>query len=68
MNNCLCLKHDIRSSPINRLSPLDCNYKCENDADNIYSGDCGGEDAYNMYETQGGTLYILCCTCDCVLH
>lgn len=67
MNNCLCIKHTIRLSSINRLAPSDCNYECEDDSDNIYSGDCGGEVAYNIYETQGGTLYIFWCTSDYIL-
>lgn len=50
MHNCLCIKQDI---PFGRLSPHYCNYKCENNADDVYSADCGGEVAYNIYETQG---------------
>lgn len=60
MHNCLCIKHDI---PISRLSPHHCNYTCENNADDVYSADCGGEVAYNIYETQGGIINILWWTC-----
>lgn len=59
MNNCLCFERDIRSGPFSRRLPAsDCNFKCEDNSDNIYSGDCGGENAYNLYETQGGTLHM----------
>lgn len=63
MNNCLCIKHDLRSITINSLPPLHCKYKCENNADDAYLADCGGEDAYNIYETQEGIIYIFWCTC-----
>lgn len=56
MNNCLCIERDMRLSPFNRLSPSACNYKCGDNSDDIYSGDCGGKSAYNIYETQGGTF------------
>lgn len=55
MNMCLCIDRDIRLSHFTRLSPSDCNYKCEDNSDDIYSGDCGGGSAYNLYEIQGGT-------------
>lgn len=57
---CLCIERDIRLSHFTRLSPTACNYKCEDpDSDDIYSGDCGGESAYNIYETQEGTKYMI---------
>lgn len=37
------------------MSSSDCNYACQDSSDDIYSEDCGGEHAYNMYEIQGGT-------------
>lgn len=51
-------ERDSLISTFNRSSAFDCNYKCEDNADDTYSRDCGGESAYNMYETQGGTIYI----------
>lgn len=59
MNRCLCIERDIHVSPLNRLSASDCNFKCRGKSDEIYLGDCGGEIAYNVYETQGGILYIV---------
>lgn len=59
MNMCLCIERDTRLSHFTRLSPSDCNYKCEDNSDDIYSGDCGGESAYNIYETQEGTKYMI---------
>lgn len=67
MNKCLCIKSRINFSPFNRLSASDCNYKCDDYSDNIYSGDCGGESAYNLYETQGVnfTLVESCLSLQC---
>lgn len=50
----MCIEREIPNKPIHRLPPSDCYYKCEDE-----SGECGGGNAYNIYETQGGTLYIL---------
>lgn len=58
MNTCLCIESDIHVNSFNRLSPSDCNYKCEDNTDVIYSGDCGGTNAYNLYEIQEGTSSI----------
>lgn len=58
MNNCLCIKSDVYVNPFNRLSPSDCNFTCEDNTDVIYSGDCGGIRAYNIYEIQEGTSSI----------
>lgn len=55
MNNCLCFKRGVIVNHFNRLSPADCNYKCEDNTDVIYSGDCGGNNAYNLFEIQEGT-------------
>ncbi|XP_065944798.1 uncharacterized protein [Magallana gigas] len=52
MNTCLCIESDIHVNSFNRLLPSDCNYKCEDNTDVIYSGDCGGTSAYNLYEIQ----------------
>lgn len=59
MNKCLCVEHDIHVSPSHRLSASDCNIKCGVNSDDIYLEDCGGESAYNIYETQEGILFIL---------
>lgn len=59
MNTCLCIENNINVSPFNRLSASNCNIKCVVNSDDIYFEDCGGESAYNMYETQGGILFIL---------
>lgn len=59
MNKCLCIERDIHESPFNRLLASACNIKCGDNSDDIYLEDCGGEGAYNIYELQGGTLYIL---------
>lgn len=61
MNNCLCFERDVNIYPLNELPPSACNFKCEDYSDDVYPGDCGGESAYNIYEIQGGTLYILWC-------
>uniref|UniRef100_A0A8W8NMZ7 WSC domain-containing protein n=1 Tax=Magallana gigas TaxID=29159 RepID=A0A8W8NMZ7_MAGGI len=52
MNTCLCIESVVPVNSSNRLSPADCNYKCEDNTDVIYSGDCGGISAYNLYEIQ----------------
>lgn len=52
MNNCLCIESVVPVNSSNRLSPSDCNFKCEDNTDVIYSGDCGGTSAYNLYEIQ----------------
>lgn len=43
--------HITDVSPFNLLPASGCNFKC---GDDIYLGDCGGESAYNIYETQKG--------------
>lgn len=55
MNNCLCIETDVPVNSSNRLSPSDCNFTCGDNTDVIYSGDCGGNNAYNLYEIQEGT-------------
>lgn len=55
-NNRLCIERDIRLSPFTRLPSSACNHACEDNTGDMYSGDCVGERAYNLYETQGGTL------------
>lgn len=52
MNNCLCIQTDAPVNSSNRLSPSDCDFTCEDNTDDIYSGDCGGISAYNLYEVQ----------------
>lgn len=58
MNNCLCIESDVHVNSFNRLSPSGCDFTCEDNTDVIYSGDCGGISAYNIYEIQEGTFYI----------
>lgn len=53
MNDCFCIKSDNYINPNHRISPLSCDYKCEDNSDDIYPGDCGGRNAYNIYEIQG---------------
>lgn len=59
MNECLCIKNNTHGSPFDRLPASDCNFKCGDNSDDIYSGECGGKRAYNVYEIQDGTSYIL---------
>lgn len=60
MKNCLCFKSDIHIRPLHRRSPPECDLKCEDNSDDIYSGDCGGESNYNLYEIRKGNhLYIM---------
>lgn len=54
-----CIERDIPINLLTRLLPSACNYTCEDNSDDIYSTDCGGENAYNIYETQGGTNNML---------
>lgn len=58
-NNCLYIERDIRLSPFTKLPSSACNHTCKDITGDMYSGDCGRERAYNLYETQGGTLYML---------
>lgn len=51
MNNCLCIERNVFLNPSNKLTPSACNYTC-GDQDDIVSGDCGGERAYNLFEYQ----------------
>lgn len=49
MNNCLWIKRNIPLMHYsNRRSPSDYKYKCEDNSDGIYSGEFGGESAYNI--------------------
>lgn len=57
MNNCLCIESEVSVNPFNELPPSACNFTCEDTTDDIYSGDCGGENAYNLFEFQEGTLH-----------
>lgn len=54
MNTCLCFERDVNIYPLNELPPYACNFKCEDNSDDVYPGDCGGESAYNIYGNQGG--------------
>lgn len=58
MNKCLCFERNIHVNPFNRLAASNCNVECEDKIDDIYSVDCGGKGAYNIYEIQRGTLCI----------
>eukprot|EP00105_Crassostrea_gigas_P040514 XP_019924662.1 PREDICTED: uncharacterized protein LOC105332718 [Crassostrea gigas] len=53
MNTCLCFERDVNIYPLNELPPSACNFKCEDNSDDVYPGDCGGESAYNIYGNQG---------------
>lgn len=59
MNICVCIESNIDRRLFHRLSASDYNYKCNDNLDDIFAGDCGGESAYNLYETQGGTFFML---------
>lgn len=59
MNDCFCIKSGNYINPNHRISPLSCDYKCEDKSDDIYPGDCGGTNAYNIYEIQKGMICIL---------
>lgn len=54
MNNCLCIEVGVPDNRIDEISSSDCNYTC-GDSDEMYSRECGGESAYNLFEIQGGT-------------
>lgn len=56
MNDCFCIKSDNYINPNHRISPLSCDYKCGDNSDDIYPGDCGGRNAYNIYEIQRGMI------------
>lgn len=57
MNICVCIESNVNLNPFNELPPSACNFTCEDNTDDIYSKDCGGENAYNLYEVQESTLY-----------
>lgn len=50
----LCIEPDIPINLFTRHTSA-CNYTFEDTSDDIYSTDCGGENAYNIFETQGCT-------------
>lgn len=52
MNDCLCTESSIHVNLFNRISPSECDNACEDESDDIYPGDCGGRNAYNIYEIQ----------------
>ncbi|XP_052693386.1 uncharacterized protein LOC128171648 isoform X2 [Crassostrea angulata] len=49
-NNCLCMQSDLNLNSFDKLSPSACNLTCEDNTDIVYAGDCGGENAYNLFE------------------
>lgn len=59
MNICLCIESNVNLNPFNELPPSACNFTCEDNTDDIYSKECGGENAYNLLKFQEGTLYNL---------
>nr|XP_034321994.1 uncharacterized protein LOC105348832 [Crassostrea gigas] len=65
MNKCLCIDHNIPQ--FNRLPASDCNFKCGGSSEDIYLDNCGGEKAYNIYETQRVNLNSveLCLSLQC---
>lgn len=58
MTECLCIKSNTNKGYLNRLPASHCNFKCGENSDDIFSGECGGNRTYNIYEVQGGTSYI----------
>lgn len=59
MNECLCIKSNTNKSHLNRLPASACNYICKENSDDIYSGECGGKRAYNIYGSQGDILSMI---------
>lgn len=59
MNICLCIESNVDLNPFNELPPSDCNFTCKDNTDDIYSKDCGGENAYNLFEVQEDTFFNL---------
>lgn len=57
MNICLCIESNVNLNPFNKLPPSACNFTCEDNTNDIYSKDCGGKNAYNLFEFQESTLY-----------
>lgn len=51
------MQSDVNVNPFDKLPPSACNSTCEDNTDVVYSGDCGGENAYNLFKIQEGTLY-----------
>lgn len=52
------MQSDVKANYFDKLSPSACNNTCEDNTDVVYSGDCGGENAYNLFEFKEGTLSI----------
>ncbi|XP_062615157.1 uncharacterized protein LOC134276893 [Saccostrea cucullata] len=48
LNKCTCLKGLVNFDYMFEYSPSHCNYSCDS-IDEIYSRECGGETAYNVY-------------------
>uniref|UniRef100_A0A8W8NY72 WSC domain-containing protein n=1 Tax=Magallana gigas TaxID=29159 RepID=A0A8W8NY72_MAGGI len=53
MNECLCIQSNTKKGHLNRLPASHCNFKCGDNSDDIFSGECGGNSTYNIYEVQG---------------
>lgn len=50
------MQSDVNVNSFDKRSPSACNHTCEDYTDVVYSGDCGGENAYNLFEFKEGTL------------
>lgn len=50
MNDCFCIKSDNYINLNYCILLLSCDYKCGDNLDDIYLGDCGGRNVYNIYE------------------
>lgn len=52
------MQSDLILNSFEKLPSSACNLTCEDNTDIVYSGDCGGENAYNLFEYKEGTLSI----------
>lgn len=52
------MQSDVNENYFDKRSPSACNHTCEDNINVVYSGDCGGENAYNLFEFKEGTLSI----------
>lgn len=51
------MQSDVNVNPFDKLPLSACNSTCEDNTDVVYSEDCGGENAYNLFEFKEGILY-----------
>lgn len=52
------MQSDVNVNSFDKLSPSACNLTCEEYTDVVYLGDCGGENAYNLFEFKEGTFCL----------